>query len=424
MRKEQIKKIIVSQGLELKNRQKKNENIIEREIFSEIVQDKSSLVVIISGIRRSGKSVLMQSIRDIKKDSDYFLNFEDEKLLNFTVADFEKVEEVFLELFGDQNNFYFDEIQNIPSWERFIRRLHDEGKKVYITGSNASMLSRELGTRLTGRYLPFILYPFSFREFMRFNNIVPVYKHGILLKKEKVKVEKAFIAFMEQGGFPEYLQLKNSRYLSAIYEAILYRDIITRYDLNKEKPLKELTMFLASNIGKPISYNSLAKVIGVKNATTVKEYFGYLENSYLGFLLSKFEYSLKKQIVNPKKMYFIDQKLADIVGFRFSKDRGRFLENIVFIELKRQNADIFYFREKYECDFVIRKGRGVIGAIQVTDVVHEDNRERELLGLIEAMKKFNLKKGLILTDNEEDEVKVGKKKIKIMPIWKWLLEGS
>jgi predicted AAA+ superfamily ATPase len=423
MRKERIKEVILAQHSEQHKKEKRQSDLIERELFQKIKKDKSNLVVIISGMRRVGKSTLVYLLRKEKKEKDYFLDFDDEKLLNFSVKDFEKMEEVFLELYGEQDTFYFDEIQNIRGWERFVRRLHNEDKKVYITGSNASMLSRELGTHLTGRYLPFILFPFSFREFLNFKKVEPVHHNFTFLKTEKVKIKKAFEEYFKIGGFPEFLKLQDNYYLDMVYESVLYRDIITRYDLSREKPLKELVLFIASNLGKSVSYNSLLKTIGVKNPTTVKQYFDYLENSYLTFLLTKFDYSLKKQMMNHKKMYFIDQALSNRIGFRFSQDRGRFLENVVFLELRRMGKEIFYFQEGGECDFVLRRGKKIIEAIQVTDEMsNEKTRQREIDGLLEAMSKFKLQKGLILTSDEEDEIRINGRIIEILPIWKWLLK--
>ena len=306
-------------------------------------------------------------------------------------------------------------------WERFVRRLHNEGKKVFITGSNASLLSHELGTHLTGRYLEWTLYPFSFTEFLEFNKIKIDKEKGLFLKKEKAIIKRNFENFSLYGGFAEYLETNNSKYLHMLYESVLYRDIVARYDIDKEKSVKELVLFCASNIGKKISFNSLTKTIGVKNASTVKNYFGYLENSFLLFLLPKYDFSLKKQIVANKKVYFIDNALAGAVGFRFSRDAGRFLENIVFLELKRQEKEIYYFEGKKECDFVVRSGLKITEALQVTDILNDENENREVGGLLEAMEKFDLKSGIILTKDQEKEIQRKGRIVKVMTIWKWLL---
>ena len=398
-------------------------NVVSRQLKKGIEKSaKSGQIIVVSGIRRCGKSTLLGMIRAQKSESDYYLNFDDERLINFTVNDFQLLIEVFLELFGEQKTFYFDEIQNINSWERFARRIHDEGNMVYITGSNASMLSRELGTHLTGRHIEQNLYPFSFYEFLLFENIG--YNRNLLFStKEKVEIKKAFDKYIKIGGFPAYVKNKDEDYLKSLYENIIYRDIIVRHNIPNEKPIKELTFFCASNIGKEISFNSLKNVIGISSSTSVKEYFEYLENSFLVFLLPRFDFSLKKQIFLNKKVYFIDTALAQNIGFRFSEDYGRILENIVFLELKRKGEEIYFHKKKKECDFLIKQKNKITMAIQATKCLKDKKvKEREISGLLEAMKEYKLKNGLIITEEEEGEEKIGKYHITIKPIYKWLLE--
>lgn len=394
------------------------ENNVERTLQKEVEQyKKDPFIVIISGVRRSGKSTLLQKVRT--KDA-YYVNFDDDRFIDFTVNDFQLLYDLLIELFNEKNIFIFDEIQNIPGWERFVRRLHDEKKKVYVTGSNASMLSKELGTHLTGRHIPLTLYPFSFKEFLVFN-MVDFTNLNLLTSKEKSKIKTFFNEYLEKGGFPEYLITKKEDYLKAVYENIIYRDIITRYKLTSEKPLKETVFYAASNIGKELSFNNIKKLTGLTSATTIKEYFEYLENSYLVFLVPRYDFSLKKQIYSNKKAYFIDQALAKIVGFRISEDAGRMLENVVFLELKRKKLDVYFHKDKNECDFLTRVGANITSAIQVTQSL-DKNRERELAGLLEAINKYKLKEGLILTTDEEETLQIKNKKITVKPIWKWLLE--
>jgi len=397
----------------------KEKDYVPRDLEKKITESKkNNFIVIIAGVRRCGKSTLLNYWRQKQKDQDYYFSFDDERLVNFTVADFQNLVEIFLELYGRQNVFYFDEIQNISGWERFARRLHNEGKKVYITGSNASLLSRELGTHLTGRYLEYSLFPFSFSEFLSFKQ-VKTKKH--FTTEEKVEFLKHFKQYLKSGGFPEYLKTKNQEVLKTLYRDILYRDIIVRYNLPQERPLRELVSFCASNIGKEISFNSLKTLVGVKSSTTIKEYFDYLENSFLVFLVPKYDFSYKKQLVANKKVYFIDNGLAKQIGFRFSPDKGRFLENLVFIALKRQGKEIFYHQAKFECDFLIKEGQKIKQVIQVAYLLDRHNRQREINGLLEAMKTYNLKKGIILTMEQAEEFNLAGRKIKIMPVWQWLL---
>jgi hypothetical protein len=401
------------------------EGVIEREKYSEALS-KDNFIRVFSGIRRSGKSTLLQYIRSKKPEKDFYVNFDDERLLHFQVDDFQKMHEVFLKEFGHQTTFYFDEIQNIPHWERFVRRLYEEGSKIYITGSNAHLLSKELGTHLTGRYIQTELFPFSFREFFIYREYT-FQDITFFSTEEKVRMQKYFSEYVLRGGFPEFLKTENPDYLQSLYESILYRDIIVRHGLPHERTLRDLVLFCASNIGKSISYNKLKHHLGVGSATSVKEYLSYFEDSYLFFTLPKFDYSVKKQLYAPKKIYCIDTGLARKIGFHFTQDAGRYLENVVFLELRRWHQDIFYHKKKNECDFLVREKGAITHAIQVTMSLEDsETKQREIAGLLEAMEAYNLDTGLILTEEEEGEEAhevAGKKvMVKIVPIWKWLLE--
>jgi predicted AAA+ superfamily ATPase len=382
----------------------------------------SNEILVISGIRRCGKSTLMQEIRTNNEESDYYLNFDDERLVSFSLDDFQKLYELFIELYGEQRTFYFDEIQNIKGWERFVRRLYDYGNKIYITGSNASMLSRELGTHLTGRYIQYELFPFSFKEFLHFNNID--FNPGkIKSTNGKSTTKSMFNKYFHVGGFPAFLKSGNTQYLESLYQSIIYRDVMVRNGIANEREILELVHYLASNVARLITYNSLTKVIGVKNPSTVKNYLSYLQNTYMIFLLSKHDYSLKKQLQNPKKVYFIDNALVRQLGFFNSEDNGRLLENIVFIELMRRKKDVYYHKNKKECDFVIKDKNKITEAIQVSwDISESKTLEREISGLVEAMRDYSLNEGLILTNSEEKRIIKDDKIINVKPVWKWLLE--
>ena len=378
-------------------------------------------IIIISGVRRCGKSVLLQQIRDRLPQKDYFFNFDDDRLGNFTVENFQQLYEVFIELYGEQNYFYFDEIQNIAGWEHFAKRLYNSGKKVFITGSNARMLSKELGTYLTGCYIAIELYPFSFSEFLDFREQQHLLGDisGTIARGE---IQSAFNDYLKQGGFPIYLRSEDGIVLKTLYDNILYKDVMVRNQIVNEREVKELVYYTVSNIGKPLTYTSLAKVIGVKNPTTVKNYLEYIENTYLLFSLSKLDYSVKAQLRNPKKVYAIDNALVSRLGFHFSGEEGRLLENMVYIELRRRGGEIFYHNSgNTECDFVVRDGFRVVQAIQVCYLLgSSDTREREICGIRDAMDTYHLLEGTIVTNTHEEEVKYGDKIIHILPAWKWL----
>ncbi|MCX6741979.1 MAG: ATP-binding protein [Candidatus Pacearchaeota archaeon] len=415
MDKSAIKEIVFDQ-----NKAKQSKDLIKREVFVKAESSiKNPFVIVLSGVRRCGKSTLLGQIRE--KYPGYYLNFDDERLVNFKLEDFQGLYEIFLELYGENGIFYFDEIQNISGWERFVRRLRDEEKKVFVSGSNASMLSRELGTHLTGRHLSITLFPFSFREFLVFNNF-NLDKDSTHVTETKAKIKRYFEDYLLNGGMPEYVKTKNKDYLKILYENIIYRDILVRYGINNEKAFKELVSLAINSLSKEISFNSIKKLLKLGSSTTVKEYFDKLENSYLVFLLPRFDFSLKKQINSNKKVYVIDNAIASYLGFKFSKDLGKLLENLVFIELKRKEKELYYFSEKKECDFVVREGAKIIEAIQVCYDFNDENREREVAGLLEALEKFKLKEGIILTYDQEEEIKEKGKRIIVKPVWKWLLE--
>lgn len=386
---------------------------------------KNKEIIVLTGIRRCGKSVLLNLLRQNTKEKDFYFNFEDERLVTFCVDDFQLLYQVFLEIFGDQKTFYFDEIQNIAGWEIFVRRLYNSGNKIFITGSNATLFSEELGTRLTGRYIQLNVYPFSFLEYVR--HILPdLLNKAVLSTKQTSQIKKLFNQYVQLGGIPEYTKHHDSEYLRSLYESIIYRDIIARHQLTNPDILKKLVFFLASNCGKEITYSALRKFLALGSATTVSDYCHYLETSYLCFFLNRYHTSVKTQYQSPKKIYFIDHALARNVGFRFSDDSGRLLENIVFIELKRRFQKIYYHREKQECDFVIQQGIKIVIAIQVCHSLSDDEtRKREITGLLDALHTYSLSEGWILTESEEktEKILVNNKRyiIHIMPAWKWLI---
>ena len=280
--KELLKQIIFEQQEYCKNIA---QDTVPRDIEEEWLT--TTEILIITGIRRCGKSVLLQQMRSKLPEQDFFFNFDDERLVNFTVPDFQTLQECFFELFGEQHTYYFDEIQNVKGWETFVRRLYNEGNKVIVTGSNARMLSRELGTHLTGRYIAVEIFPFSFLEYLQLAKVQLEAKDFYLTSKRAILLGH-FNEYLEKGGFPKYLQSPSTRYLSSLYDSIIFRDVMARNGLTNDKEMQELIFYLASNATKRITYTSLGKIVGIRHSETVKNYLEYIEQTYMIFQLMKY----------------------------------------------------------------------------------------------------------------------------------------
>lgn len=392
---------------------------IERKIDQSLVDCQE--VLVLTGVRRCGKSVLMQQIRAKRAEKDYFISFDDDRLLHFTVDDFQLLYDVFVEDFGVQHTFYFDEIQLVDGWERFVDRLYKHGNKVIVTGSNAKMLSRELGTLLTGRHVSKEVYPFSMSEYMELLG-VKVTRDSFYTIEGRAMLQNVQNDYLKNGGFPQYLRSKNVEYLKSLYNDIIYRDIIVRYRLMSDKPLKETVYYLISNATHLFTYNSVAKSVGLKSSETVKDYISYLEETYLVGLLPKYDVKVGEQIKSPKKIYFIDNALVGIIGFSFSGNEGSRLENAVYIELRRRGKELFYHNDGNECDFIVREGLRITEAYQVcVSMQEEKTRQRELEGIRSAMKAYSLSEGYIITREETEDVKVEEGVVHLVSFARWIL---
>ncbi len=376
---------------------------------------KTKKISIITGPRRAGKSTLLAQFAE-NYDDFLYVNFDDERLLDFKVQDFQNLMVTFHKG-SNSKTLFLDEIQNIPSWERFIRRIHDEGYKVFITGSNASLLSSELSTHLTGRYLKTELYPFSFKEILTYHEIDSL----AMSTKKKAKILSLFDKYLNQGGFPEIVKGESMEAVQRIYEDVIYKDLIARFKIREIKSFKQLGRYLMSNVSKEISFNSLKKTLGIKSVTSVKNYVNFLQEGYLIFELFKYDFSLKKQFVNSKKIYVIDNGMRNSVAFYFSKDKGRLLENLVFLELKQREKNVFFHKEQIECDFIIQDRDKITEAYQVCWKLTPTNRNREVKGLLEALSRYNLKKGTILTYNQKEQIKEANYEISVLPSWEWMI---
>jgi uncharacterized protein len=380
--------------------------------------------LVITGIRRCGKSFLLKIVKDELKlrDKEYFyINFNDDRLIRFEVEDFQKIIDFINEQkYKDKCFLFIDEIQEVSGWEKWIDRIKSK-YKIFITGSNSKLLSSEIATILTGRSISLNLTPINFREFLQAKNVN--IKNWKLDLKEQAIIRKELRSYIVAGGIPKRVVTGQDIVIKELYEDILYKDIIRRF-AKLDKQIKEIVLFFFSNPSSLISLRTLSKMSQLKNIASVKTILEAFESSFLFFFINKFDYSIKTQIQNPRKVYCIDNGFLVNMGFRISEDKGKLLENLIAIELKRREKEMFYYSEKYECDFVIREANKIKEAIQVTYEINEKNKEREIAGLMEALNKFKLKEGLIITFDQEDKMEIEGKMIKVIPVWKWLLENS
>lgn len=361
----------------------------------------SSHAFILSGIRRCGKSTVLQQIHASAKIAGIYLNFEDPRLAGFDISDLNRLHEIGRE--QKVKAYFFDEIQVVDEWEKFVRFRLDEGYRIFITGSNATMLSRELGSKLTGRHVSKELFPFSYAEFLSFTKT----KAG----------SKSFMKYLSSGGFPEFIKTNQPDVLMQAFNDIVARDIAVRYNIKNITLLRQMAVWLVTNTGKPVSGNSLKKFFDIRSSSTVMEYLSFFMDAYLFFFVPKFSYSNKVQLVNPKKIYCVDNGFIYANSVSFSNDYGRLLENLVFVELRRLHKEIFYFNEGRECDFVIAEKGKVTALYQVCWQLDQDNTAREVDGLVQAMDYFGLKTAKIITAGQADTLKMANKTIHVQPFY-------
>lgn len=378
----------------------------ERDSLDDIPLD-LPYAVMLSGIRRCGKSTLLRQLAR-RLDKYAYLNLEDPRLAGMTLTDFLRVENVLQEEYGRPDHYLLDEVQNAEKWELFVRAQLDRGRKFVITGSNASLLGRELGAKLTGRHLRKELFPFSFGEFLRL--------------RESHAGAAAFRSYLKEGGFPAFLRYKRPELLRELFNDVISRDVLTRHRVRELVAFRELALYLVTNSAKEVSYRTLARLFHLGSPGTASAYVSYLEDCYLMQTLPLYDPSPKRRVVNPRKIYAIDTGLSSANSTSFSEDLGSALENAVFLHLRRRHRDLFYFKGRAECDFVVREGARVSAAYQVCYDLTEDNREREVGGLMEALDRLGLQEGGILTFDQEDELQVQGKRVWVSPAWKWMQE--
>ncbi len=322
-----------------------------------------------------------------------------------------------------------DEVQEVAQWEKWVRTMHELKKaKITLSGSNAHLLSRELGTLLTGRHLDLTVFPLSFREFLAFNGITIDEKLELVARR--VEVRSWLRRYMEFGAFPEVvLSEQKKEILIGYFEDLVNKDLVRRFRIRKPESLRALVKFYLSNVGSPVTFTSAGKFLAV-SADTIEKFSGYLEQAYLLYFLKRFSVKVREQEKSPRKVYAIDTGLSNAIGFRFSENLGHVAENLVYLELRRSQAlnpemDVFYWKDVHhrEVDFVVKDGTKVQQLIQVCWTLADPvTKEREFRSLVKAMEELKTMNAVIVTEDEEGEETFKGKKLVIVPLWKWLLD--
>jgi predicted AAA+ superfamily ATPase len=402
----------------------------------DVVKSKANKILVITGVRRSGKSflakqIIKEIIKEVGRKNSLIVNFEevsfDEKLDEKFLI---KVWDAYKEIVKPEKRpiIVLDEIQRVTNWERFVRTLQEKNEaKIIITGSSAKLMSEELATLLTGRTIDLKVFPFSFQEFLCLKNIKAETKLEILARRDEIL--KLLREYFEFGGFPEVIleekeEIKKA-ILKKIKEDIIFQDVVRRFKIKEIEKLERLSNFYTSNMASPITFNKVSKFLKLP-VKTVEKYSKNLETSNLFFFVKRFSFSLKEQENSPRKVYLIDNGIFTVSAFKLTENYGRMLENLVAVELKRRGKEVFYYKSNNkEVDFVVKNARYAEKIIQVCyDISEYGAREREIKSLIKASESLKCKDLLIITWDLEDEIKVENNRIKFLPLWKWLLEGN
>jgi len=424
----EVKRVVQEQEIE-KDRILKEGKVIARDVDPGKLNAflKYPNILTILGIRRCGKSVLSWLLMEKKKYG--YINFDDESLYGMQSSDLNTVLKAFYELYGDIDYIILDEIQNVRGWELFANRLR-RTKKVIITGSNSQLLAGELATHLTGRHIDFTLFPFSFKEFCIYKDIntEEAKKYGYATETA-ARMEKALEEYLKLGGLPEAYKY-GSPILKSIFGDIIAKDIIKRYKIKNIEVMESLGKYFISNFSNEISYNKLKNIFSIKKIGTIKNYVKYFENAYMVFVVERFSYKLKQQIIAPKKIYCVDTGMINSIAFKQNENLGKLFENIAYTELIRRksylqgNWEIYYWKnaQQEEVDFILKQGTKVSRLIQVCyNVEDEKTKEREIKALLKASKELRCSNMLVITNEFEASEDYKGKTIHFIPLWKWLL---
>jgi len=381
------------------------------------------LIKVVIGPRRAGKSVF--ALQMLEDRAFAYVNFDDERLSGLT--DFDELLGAMAQVYGDLKTIFFDEIQNVTGWELLVSRLHRRGYSLILTGSNAHLLSRELATHLTGRYREFRLLPFSFGEYLRAKAVV--LDETIALRERQGVLLNHLAAYMQCGGFPETVvgTVDARNYLATLFESVLLKDVVRRYNVRYAARLLELGRYLMANHAREYTFTSVGKALGFRSVHTLENYIGYLAEAFLLFSIQRFSWKARERVQAPRKVYAYDPGLVGAVGFRMGADMGRLLESLVAIELTRRVLEFYTYKEPggKEVDFVIRNGGETICLLQVCyDLSNPKTRKREIAGLLKAGEELGCQELVILTWDEEGDVNHQGRAIKLIPVWKWLLGSA
>jgi len=399
-----------------------NKKLIERQHYH--IDD--SLNYVFVGLRRAGKSYLMfQQMKNLlNRGHSYeeflYFNFEDDRIGIINTSDLDLIKLCYEEMYNYRPIFFLDEIQIVAGWEKFARRLADNGFRVYITGSNAKMLSSEISTTLGGRYMIKNVYPYSFSEYLSVQGIDIFEKNAAF--KYRDKIVKHYETYFHFGGLPEVVSVVDKReWLSNLYQKIFFGDLLARYQIRNDFAMRMLIRKLAESVKQPSSYNRLVNVVSASgkktSADTIIDYLGYLRESWLIFSIENILAKLADKESN-KKYYFVDNGILNLFLF---DSATALLENQVGVRLRQRYGDeIYYFQGNTEVDFFLPEQQL---AIQVCySLSNVETCKREINALMQISKRFDIKKYTIITKDEEDIFSKGEIEINIIPVWKWLLE--
>ena len=369
--------------------------------FNDILLDSHALDI--TGVRRCGKSTVMRQWIRGRREPWFYVNFESPLLTQFEVRDTVRLDAL-IEKSGAKRLF-FDEVDQFAGWEKYVRQKLDEGFHVCISGSNASLLEGELGTKLTGRHVSKELFPFSYAEYLKFTKERPC--------------ARSVRAYAQDGGFPRYLQTREEVVLQELFDDIVYRDVIVHNKIRDANAVRELAAYLVENVGCRFTATKMLKPLGVASASTITQWCDWIEKAYLFFFVPIFSDSEKSRLLNPKKVYCVDTGLEYAVSSRRIPNDGARFENLVYLALRRRTKDISYFDDDGECDFILRNRHAVTAAVQACIRLTDEDRDREIEGLLKAMDALSLSSGTIVTEDQRDRLVFGKRRIDIVPFCDW-----